>query len=140
MVDIKKEFINLVSFKGVNMSKSVSKFIGTFFMACSFIGCGSVKLYDKPMGQPVAESNSNQRSVEQKNINSNQNLSCDTCQLSEPAFYAITRPMLCNDYPVTHRLNYPGHAGKVNIISSVEISSTASTFKPVSANEVTPCR
>jgi hypothetical protein len=140
MVDKKERFINLAIFMGVNMSNSVSKFIGTFLMACSFIGCGSVKLFDKPMGQPIAESNSNQRPVEQKNLNSNQNLSCDTCQQSEPVFYAITRPMLCNDYPVTHRLNYPGHAGKVNIISSVEISSTASTFKHVSNNEVTPCR
>jgi len=130
------------------MAKILSKLLAAGGVVVVVAGCGSVPVYDQPVTQQIYEENqSENKQVDSRKVNesgktnnSQSNVSCPNCKVPAPVYYAITRPMICNDYPVTHRLSFPGQSGKVNLISSVEVNLGNSNFQVIPVAEPNCCR
>jgi hypothetical protein len=52
---------------------------------------------------------------------------CATCGTNPVVGYAITRPALCNDYPVTHRVQMPEVDDRVRLVDRSVLSSSGGT-------------
>ncbi len=52
---------------------------------------------------------------------------CTTCSASPVVGYAITRPALCNDYPVTYRVQMPEVDDRVRLVDRSLLSSSGGT-------------
>ena len=129
------------------MARALLNLLAAVGVIVSVVGCGSVPLYDQPVTQTYEDNQSENKQVDSRKViesgktnNSQTNMSCPNCRVPAPVYYAITRPMICNDYPVTHRLNFPGQSGKVNLISSVEVNLGNSNFQVIPVAEPNCCR
>lgn len=52
---------------------------------------------------------------------------CTTCSATPVVGYAITRPALCNDYPVTYRVQMPEVDDRVRLVDRSLLSSSGGT-------------
>lgn len=82
------------------------KFIMSTFVAHSIIACTSVPVGPVVQVGPVAPP-------------------CATCGPKPFTAIAVTRPPLCNDYPVTYRVQVPEVDERIRMIDRTELVSVA---------------
>jgi len=76
---------------------------------CLLSGCAATESF---LGKPVAVAPAPAATV------------CTTCSATPVVGYAITRPALCNDYPVTYRVQMPEVDDRVRLVDRSVLSSS----------------
>lgn len=67
-------------------------------------------------------------------VNSQQQVPCLSCAVRQPIpAIAVTRPPICNDYPVAYRVQMPETEPRVRGVDRVELVSNG-TLTPVATN------
>lgn len=60
---------------------------------------------------------------------------CPNCAAATQINYAVTRPMICNDYPVSYRVLTPDVSGKVHPINTALITNAPANIHTLTQNQ-----
>lgn len=65
-------------------------------------------------------------------------VSCDGCNVESRTAYAVSTPSVCNDYPVTYRVQVPAEKGKVLSVDQPNVTLAGGVVSPTGVG-LNPC-